>query len=201
MRARAGPHKILGLFSNLKSNLALPPWPGPAAVMNELSGRRRHAPPATASLSHGLQPPEPPPASRTGTGEGTHPIDARSFPAPCPGGPEDPREGAGLVLKAAWAGAGREYRWVQVVGGQVQAAWECRHCRDAGRGGRARAGARRWCEGEGKVGWARAGLCSQLLCRPAGTTDKPLAPSMASWHLCCHPYPLTPWPPPPWHHQ
>lgn len=35
---RAGPHKILGLFSNLESNPALPLWSGPAAVMNELSG-------------------------------------------------------------------------------------------------------------------------------------------------------------------
>lgn len=32
-----------GLFSNLKSNLALPLRPGLAAAMNELSGSRRHA--------------------------------------------------------------------------------------------------------------------------------------------------------------
>lgn len=32
-----------GLFSNFKSNLALPPRPGLAAAMNELSGSRRRA--------------------------------------------------------------------------------------------------------------------------------------------------------------
>lgn len=59
-----------------------------------------------------------------------------------------PRREQGLLpgVKAAWAGAGREYGWVQVVGGQVQAVWEYRHCRDAGR-----------------RGWADAGRSSQMV--------------------------------------
>lgn len=92
--------------------------------MNELSGRRRHGPPPTASLSHGLQPPEPSPTSITGTGEGTH---HHHILMPDPHLPpalvalRTPGREQGLLpgVKAAWAGAGREYRWVQLVGGQV----------------------------------------------------------------------------------
>jgi len=96
-RAGVGTRRSPGLFSNLKSNLALPLRPGPAVVMNELSGSRRHAPPA-------------PPA---GTGRGTCPVDA--------GPPSLSPAPVALVMggKGPWAGAGREARWVRAARGQA----------------------------------------------------------------------------------
>lgn len=175
----AGPHKILGLFSNLKSNLALPPRPGLAAVMNELSGSRRHAPPPAASLSHGPQPPEAPSASTRGTGEGTHPTDATSRAVPCPGGPGHRRQGAVLASRCEGS-VGRSRQGMQVGAGV--AAWEPGHCRDAGGRGWADAGAHRWCEGAGRGGWARAAPLAPR--RTTGTQRGDLAPVLASVSCC-----------------
>lgn len=111
-RAGVGAHRSPGLFSNLKSNLALPPRPGLAAMMNELSGSRRHAPPPTA-----------PPAPPAGAGAGMCPLDARSpslSPAPlAPGMGTPSREGGTLPPASGWEGPVGRSRQGARVGGQV----------------------------------------------------------------------------------
>lgn len=92
------------LFSNLKSNLVLPPRPGPAAVMNELSGSRRHAPPSTGyrTCLLGARPPSPCPAL-VAVGNG----DPRYQQA----GNEGGWEAVGSVIAQAVSGC-RQERWV-----------------------------------------------------------------------------------------
>lgn len=117
--------------------------------MNELSGSRRHGPLPTASLSHGLQPPEPPPASRTGTGEGTNHDHILIQIPTCP---EDPRHGAGLVPRYEGS-VGRSRQGIQVgaAGG-----W-------AGVGIQALLGHRQAWVGGCRQGWVDAGRSAQMV--------------------------------------